>query len=242
MSEKLQVGDSLGMVFSLPCMRCVGDTRHFVRASADVHGQTERQDDDYYWSIYNQLLECGGCGQITYRRLRTDSDGTGEGPDGEDLIDEKLYPPRVSGRKNLLADIWMVDRKVGQVYRETAEALAAGLRVLVGIGLRAILETICKEKSASGPNLLAKIDDLVTKQVLTPNGAEVLHQIRTLGNNAAHEVEPHTEKQLALAMDVIERLIEDVYIIRSKAARILPRAPSSVASALPAPRMPPAPP
>jgi hypothetical protein len=40
-----------------------------------------------------------------------------------------------------------------------------------------------------------------------------LHKIRTLGNAAAHEVKPHTEKQLRLAMDVIEHLLTDVYIL-----------------------------
>ncbi|CAN7659756.1 DUF4145 domain-containing protein [Variovorax paradoxus] len=239
MSEELKIGEKIGEVRILPCMRCVGETRHTVRAAADVHGEVERQDGDFYWVVNNQLLECGGCGQITYRRAESDSDG--QGPDDGEWDDSKLYPPRVSGRK-ALPESWMLEPKVRQIYKETANAIAAGSPILAGIGLRAILETVCQQKSAAGRNLLDKIDDLVTKQVLTPNGAAVLHQIRTLGNNSAHEVQPHSDKQLALAMDVIEHLLEDVYIINAKAARILPqvpmRAPAPIVAA-PAPLVPP---
>lgn len=45
------------------------------------------------------------------------------------------------------------------------------------------------------------------------SGAAILHKIRSLGNAAAHEVKPHSNKQLALAMDIIEHLLKDVYIL-----------------------------
>jgi hypothetical protein len=51
------------------------------------------------------------------------------------------------------------------------------------------------EKAAAGNSLEKKIDDLVTKGVLTLTGAETLHSMRILGNEAAHEVNP-TQKKL----------------------------------------------
>jgi len=82
--------------------------------------------------------------------------------------------------------------------------------------LRALIETICKEKNAEGGNLFKKIDDLVIKQILTPTGCTILHKIRTLGNDAAHEVKPHSDKQLGLAMDVVEHILNDIYILPNK--------------------------
>ena len=79
--------------------------------------------------------------------------------------------------------------------------------------MRALIETICKEKGTAGKYLNNKIDDLVKKGFLTPVGAKTLHKIRTLGNDAAHEVKPHSEKQLSLAMDVAEHLLDEVYIL-----------------------------
>ena len=85
--------------------------------------------------------------------------------------------------------------------------------VLVGIGLRAIVETVCKEKNASGKDLYAKINDMASQHVLTPSGADILHKVRSLGNKAAHEVKPHTPRQLSLAMGVVEHMLKDVYIL-----------------------------
>jgi hypothetical protein len=61
--------------------------------------------------------------------------------------------------------------------------------------------------------LEAKIDSLVNLGVLTSEGAIILHKVRTLGNNAAHEVKPHTSEQLNLALDVAEHLLKGVYIL-----------------------------
>jgi hypothetical protein len=61
---------------------------------------------------------------------------------------------------------------------------------------------------------------LVTKGVLTANGAATLHKVRTLGNKSAHEVEPHTSEQLGVAMDVCEHLLQDVYIIPHLAKKL----------------------
>jgi len=219
-ATELKMNKGLGEVREIPCATCVGNTRHKLIAAADIHGHQDRHGGDWYgWTVENQLFECGGCGSITYRRSSSNSDDTD--PEGEAYEDEKLFPPRVSGRKKL-QDAWMLDHKVKRIYDETADALAAGSAVLAGIGLRAILETVCKDKAAKGKDLMAKVDALVGKGLLTPPGAAVLHQIRTLGNDAAHEVEPHNEQQLALAMDVIEHLLADVYIIGQKAKRILP--------------------
>ncbi len=64
--------------------------------------------------------------------------------------------------------------------------------------------------------MFLKIDDLVVKQILTTTGSKTLHKIRSLGNDAAHEVKPHNEKQLGLAMDVVEHVLNDVYILPTK--------------------------
>lgn len=61
-----------------------------------------------------------------------------------------------------------------------------------------------------------KIDSLVSASVLTPASA-ILHKIRTLGNQAAHEVKPHSDRQLSLAMNIVEHLLKDVYVLPKQA-------------------------
>ncbi len=94
---------------------------------------------------------------------------------------ELLYPSRVEGRKTLKSEEHYLPIKVRGIYKETLGALNNNSPVLAGIGLRALIETICKEKNAEGSNLYKKIDDLVDKKILTPVGSSILHKIRTLG-------------------------------------------------------------
>ena len=121
-------------------------------------------------------------------------------------------------RKDLGNDARYLPPDTNRVYQETLQALNNNSPVLAGIGLRALVETVCMEKNASGKNLLEKIDDLAKQQILTPAGAAILHKIRTLGNTAAHEVNPHSETQLALGMNVIEHMLKDVYILHKLVA------------------------
>ena len=118
----------------------------------------------------------------------------------------RFIPLALKGAKYLPANI-------RRIYDETLMALSNQAPVLAGIGLRALLDTVCKEKNATGNDLLKKIDSLVGTGILNPASAAILHKIRTLGNAAAHEVKPHNDKQLALAMDIVEHLLKDVYIL-----------------------------
>ena len=66
--------------------------------------------------------------------------------------------------------------------------------------------------STQGRNLKEKIDDLVTKRVLAQSGATILHKLRFLGNEAVHEVRRHDIRTLGTAFDVVEHLLQGVYI------------------------------
>lgn len=56
-------------------------------------------------------------------------------------------------------------------------------------------------------------------EVLTKSEAEMLHGMRMLGNTAAHEVKPHSETMLGDAMDVVEHLLTNVYILPTSTAK-----------------------
>ena len=103
---------------------------------------------------------------------------------------------------------------------ETYSALCNQLRVLSGIGIRALVETVCKDKAAVGKNLKEQIDNLVVLGILTRDGADFLHSLRIMGNNAAHDVEPQTEDDLDIAFDIVEHLLQGVYLLRIKASKL----------------------
>lgn len=216
MSEKIieEQNKTQGDEVIVPCTKCSGRTAHEVIASLDQSG--ENTNYGVNWEQHYQIIRCKGCKIVSFRDANSNSDEYIQvGEDEWDLkIYERLYPSRIEGRKDLGQDAWHLPLDTNRVYQETLQALNNNSPILAGIGLRALVETVCKEKNAIGKNLFEKIDNLASQQVLTPAGAAILHKIRTLGNAAAHEVKPHSEKQLALGMSVVEHMLKDVYILK----------------------------
>jgi len=127
-------------------------------------------------------------------------------------IYEDIFPNPEEGRVSV-EDANLLPPNLKRIYDETLKSLNSNQPVLTGIGIRAIVETVCKDKIAVGTDLFCKINGLVAQGVLTKDGAGILHKLRTLGNEAAHEVKPHDNVQLGLAFDVIDHLLQGVYIL-----------------------------
>lgn len=212
-SSQEELNSSVGSEMQIPCIKCSGRTIHEVVASVDRSG--DEPDRHLYWYHKCQIIMCKGCKTLSYREISyTNEDYVQVGEDKWELqASEKLFPSRIEDRKDLGENVFYLPSDLRRIYKETAEALINDLPILAAIGLRAIVETVCKEKNASGNDLNQKINDLALKHILTPSSAEILHKVRSLGNKAAHEVQPHTLKQLSLAMGVVEHLLKDVYIL-----------------------------
>lgn len=217
-SEKVILNKSQNNELELPCTKCLGKTAHKVLTSVDIRGEETDGSWLIQWCDDYQIVECAGCKSKSFRNVSSNSEDycqiSETEYDHQEL--ELLYPSRIEARKTLENEQHYLPNKVRSIYKETITALNNNSPILAGIGLRALIETICKEKEAEGPHLFSKIDNLIVKQVLTPAGSFILHKIRTLGNNAAHEVKPHSEKQLGLALDVVEHILNDVYILPKK--------------------------
>lgn len=207
------INKSTGYEVQVPCIKCSGRTAHEIIVSVDQSGTEPRYSLDW-WHNY-QIIRCKGCKVLSYREVSgTSEDYIQVGEDEWEMMEaEKLYPSRIEGRKDLGDDILHLPSDLSRIYRETAAALINDSPILAGIGLRAIVETVCKEKNASGRDLYNKINDLVEQRVITPVDADILHKVRTLGNSSAHEVKPHTPTQLSLAMGVLENMLKAVYIL-----------------------------
>lgn len=224
---KITVGEHEGQLYWLPCPRCAAATLHNVIRSAECRESFNEghitELDDF------QIVECQGCKQMSFRKTHSSSEDEWYEEDNGDfgpIVREELYPRRVGNRKELRS-IHLLPPTVGRLYRETLSAIANKSNVLAGIGLRALVEAVCKERNASGGNLERRIDNLVTQGVLTADGANILHSLRLIGNKAAHEAAPPKEADLLLALDVVEHLLNSVYLLPKQAASLLQRGSST---------------
>jgi hypothetical protein len=219
-TEKLVLNKSANKVVDVPCAQCNRPTKHKILASADIQGEElfPPHGSVEYW-LQHQVIQCQGCEQISYRTVTGNSEDFDVSEFGEWTANEtvQLFPTRSAGR-NQMKDAHLFPPNVQRIYEETIGAMNNDQTILAGIGIRALIETLCRDKKATGRNLMEQIDDLTKQGVLTTDGAAILHKLRTLGNTAAHEVKPHTQKQLGLALDVVEHLLMGVYVLPARAS------------------------
>jgi hypothetical protein len=202
----------------IACSECDSQTCHKVLVSANTYRDFGPNLE--YWYQY-EIVQCQGCWTISFLKNWQSSDDIYLDDDGKPKLNghEELYPGRVAGRHKLRNSQYLPSQ-IFIIYNETHSALCNKLYVLAGVGIRALIEVVCKNKSAKGSDLEKKIDNLVTIGVLTTDGASILHSLRIMGNQAAHEVKPHSETDLNIAFDVVEHLLEGVYLLPQKAKKL----------------------
>lgn len=192
--------------FWLPCAACRRETKHRPLTSVVQEGP-----DEYWWVESWQVVQCSGCEALSFRKHWT----AGEiqyidARTGETEYEEKeeVYPPRAVGRSKL-QDAHLLPFDVRTLYEETYVALCNSLTTLSIAGIRAIVDAVCRDKGAKGRNLEKKIESLVALGILT---AALLHQLRKRGNVALHRSPVRWLSEVAEAFDVIEHVLQAVYI------------------------------
>lgn len=205
------------------CKECGKETRHIVAADYLEKGSElvlgGRHQVDWWQS--NQIIQCQGCESVSFRVVSTCSEDWDNDPKTGDMYlieDVKFYPGRTQGIRRL--DSYLLPPAVQTIYEETILAIENEQNVLAGIGVRALVESVCKDNQAKGKDLYQQIDSLRELAIVTSQGAETLHKIRVLGNSAAHEVKSHNKQQLTLALEIIEHMLDGTYIIPEKVGNI----------------------
>ncbi|MGD9581488.1 MAG: DUF4145 domain-containing protein [Vampirovibrionia bacterium] len=218
--EPLKFDVTKDQEYELACNRCANETYHKVLASVQ---KNESDEYTYYYQDYEIVL-CMGCREVSFRSnwvFSEDIDFDPESGFPYPKNHEDVFPNRITGRKEL-KDYSLLPYEVLKIYKETYIALSNRAPILTGVGIRALVESICKEKNAKGKDLEAKIDSLVTLGILTVDGAEILHSTRLMGNKAVHELTASSDEELNTALNLVEHLLMGVYIL-PKSAELLPK-------------------
>jgi hypothetical protein len=191
------------------CNSCNAQTKHSIVAEKYVSGFDK--ENEVNWWIKFQIVECNGCENVTFRCLSSSSEDF-DPITGEEIIHERIYPEKVTGRSPV-TEIDMFPSKTRKIYIETIKALNSNLLILSAIGLRALIESICLEQGVSGKNLEDKIEALAKNGLLSEKQAKILHTHRFLGNIAAHQIEAPNPKEIIAALEIAEILLKTIYVI-----------------------------
>src|SRR5712692_3020441 len=187
-----------GGTIVIVCGECSRRTVHEILT--DVASEDESPGGDVQVSESYLIVQCRGCLTLSFCKEAQCSEDWDPEEENALLVRRDLFPGRIAGRPPL-RDAYHLPWELQRLYEEARSALMQGLPVLTGIGIRAIVETVCNERGATGDNLFQKINSLVTLNLITQQEATVLHDLRFMGNEAAHKVKAHTSDELNLSFD-----------------------------------------
>lgn len=212
------------------CRSCKRNTKQSALGEKIIRSHSEGYHDEtkYY------LLECNGCGTISFRKEYHDYETyyqTGEDEFTHDITIE-TFPHYIKDHISIESQSGLPSI-VGSIYRESLLAVQEGAFTLAGLGLRATIEAICNDKNVIGKNLLVRISAMHKSGMVSKSDAERLHAIRFMGNDAAHEIKKAKEKSVLIALKIIEHILLSIYIFEEEVNRHLETPISNIDEALP---------
>jgi hypothetical protein len=195
------------------CAACDRETWH-----TKLFTHVETGDPEYRIDEHFQVVKCCGCRGVSFRKVVLDIEAAYPTDEEDWHIPNDIfcYPSILKGHREL-ENIWSLPDTVREIYSQSIKAIKEDSNILAGIGLRASIEAICNERGIEGKTLEKRIDTLTKNGLISQKDAERLHAIRFLGNDAAHEVKNASQKNLLIALRIIEHLIVNIYVLDDEA-------------------------
>ena len=108
-----------------------------------------------------------------------------------------------------------IPESIVSTLREAISCHAAKCYIASAMLLRKTLEEICEQQSAVGKDLYQRIEQLKSKIILPHELLEALHDLRLLGNDAAH-IESKTYNQISkeevvISITLVKEILKGLY-------------------------------
>ncbi len=179
-----------------------------------IQGDSGSKEHDEYstiwWETTFALLQCCGCREVLLRRTYAFSE--------YDDLDVRYFPPRVSRhspkwRRDLPRDLMLV---LDEVYR----ALDADNYRLPMMGARTLVDMLMVDKVGDVGGFAAKLKELEKEGFVSSKNREVLEAALDAGSAAAHRGYDATPAEVNLVMDIVENVLQAVYVLHDAAQEL----------------------
>lgn len=211
------------------CNWCKNETNHICKYNSCEYHLASNQDFVFFNTWGHQLWMCAGCNSLTLERyiITENFDYAESKPEEIDELDpfEGLFPnpeiisdffPRRTKHDLVAKDYTQLPASLKGIYKEAVMAFNNEIPMLCAIGIRALIEGICFDHEITGRNLEKKIEGLAS--ILPKNIVANLHNLRFMGNEAAHELSAPPQQELQLAIEICEDLLNYLYELDYKAS------------------------
>ncbi|WP_459500897.1 DUF4145 domain-containing protein [Bacillus sp. C1] len=233
----------------LYCYSCKKKTNHMHVQNNEgkkleyIKLATPEESQDFQYRDSYSIVQCLGCDEVSFLRAYCDEDMLKIGYDGnwESYEEYTVYPeePKEETKGLYLEyksiyEFNNIPDFIFDLREEVIEAYRKEMFLLCSMGIRMLLEGICKEKGivqiqkiknkelqfdkSGNPemrnlSLHEKIEELHKQQYIIESHKGVLHQVRGMGNYAAHEMITYSPETIAQALKIIEHMLYSIYEI-----------------------------
>jgi Domain of unknown function (DUF4145) len=201
-----------------PCSYCLIETEHNELHSVD------RSYEGAIWHF--TLLECAGCKAILLRE--------GYSTNSSDYTDIRYYPSPASRRVH----DWVYDLSVGVIggprarfaglgdlFLEIYQAVRGGQLRLAIMGIRALIEQVMIHKVGDKGTFAKNLEAFQQARYISLVQRDALNDILDAGHAAIHRSYTPTEKDIQIALDIIEGVMAAIFVHADAAKKVSERYP-----------------
>lgn len=201
------------------CNVCLGDRCHTVLFFEERrHEDRDGESNVTYWEINEYIVaECDGCKHITFL-VEVDSNSVG----GNYTVQ---YPPRTIRREpQWLFDLMLSEMFINPVKHEFIKEIYRSLRNdnprLAVIGIRALLEQIMFDHVGDKGSFNNTVNAFEKEGYISRVQKEIVVPLIEAGNASVHRGFKATEEQVVQLMDIVENLLETLYIHKKQVEKL----------------------
>jgi len=204
----MAIKNTEGKIIVTNCCSCKGDRNHKILACRRL----KIREEDYNSDTDYMIVQCLGCNNISFlEECSSDDmlriDGNGE---PEYYSETSVYPQK--DKVDSIKNVYYIPPKIRLIYQESIKALNNDCLNLASAGFRAVIEVVCSNKEIKEKTLDKKINKLFKDGFITKDDRDRLHAVRFIGNDSIHEIKAPTEEELILVFQIINNLLNNLYI------------------------------
>jgi hypothetical protein len=194
-----------------PCRVCLRETNHTILASHALSGTDEISElGEIWWSRRYEMLACCGCDSVLLRETSSWS----EDPEPSSTY----YPPPVS--RSLPGWRHKLPHRLNSLLGEVYAALHADSRTLALMGARTLVDVVILDKVGDVGTFPEKLEKMEQDGLVGRQNREFLAVALDAGSAAAHRGYSPKIDQLNQVMDIVENLLQAVYVLHGAAEEL----------------------
>ncbi len=199
------------------CRTCKNKNFHIIMDEQNIPKEEDEEGYPLNFSV-EKRLQCLGCYTIVTETYDCDRDGNYlRGPTFSPNNQKWHLIPKAIFEE-------LEDGTVKKTYENMIKCFNQEMNIFCSTAIRILIEAIGmdlgikQELISQGKNKFnIGIEDMmnymVEKGIVTKNTSVILKELRFVGNEAVHEMIEHSREELQLAIQIMENIIENIFII-----------------------------